>query len=542
MEVIAPGATAEAPAVHVHERVGRPGRGWGFVDTSKVNSDVFLAALEAELGGGANSITVRKPAPGESLSEADLDRLAAACDTVVLGFGDCGTSMSYAVRDAANLHAVGVTPVVVCSDAFGPGAHRLSQLLGLQNLAVIELPHPLASRTSAQISDLAREAAPRIASGPREPRTLDDKPGTSVPPRLSLSDETKDAIEELHVLGWTDGLPVVPASPAAVEEMLEAVGLRWDQTMPGLPPAGARASADRWAANAVMAGCLPDHFQVVLAAMHALLSPGSGLPASQVATNTSTPLLVLNGPIRRALQSTGGYNALGPGSRATASIGRAVRLILQNIGGERSGTTDLATHGQPGKFTYCFAENEEESPWLPWHVSRGFDANVSTVTVVMASAPQNIFAYGCNTSADLIDHLVDAMTALGNNNILFDTGPILVLGPEHAHLLARSGLGREELQQVLFERARIDLDRLPAPTRDRLRTRRRRWFEIAGDDGHIGMADRIEDIHVLVSGGPGIHSQFISTSFSAHPITRVIVPRIAPEGRDDPVDVWIQTS
>jgi hypothetical protein len=523
MEIVTPGVSPQTEVIERRGSRSRPIRAWGFVDTSKVNSDVFLHALAIELGADVGGDTgVRKAAPGVGLTDDELARLSGECDAVILGFGDCGTSMSFAVRDAVALEHAGVTAVVVCSSAFSRGATQLSKLLGVPSLAVVELPHPLASRTDAEIRQLARDAMPRVVNAARHSSSVDDATEPPIPARLSVSEDSREAIEELHRQGWTDGLPVVPPSIDAVEHMLAISGLKGQQRMPAVPPAQTRSTLERWAANAVMAGCLPEHLAVVLAAMDALLDPDAALASSQVATNSSTPLLLLNGPIRDAVDAARSYNVLGPGSRSTARIGRAVRLILQNIGGEITGLTDLATHGQPGKFTYCFAENEEESPWEPWHVTKGFRPDDSAVTVVMASAPQNIFAYGCNIASDLIDHLVGAMTALGSNNVMFDTGPMIVLGPEHANLLARSGIQREQLQKTLFERARIDLDRFPVAARLRLQTRRARWFETTGNDREIGLADRPQDVHIVVAGGPGIHSQFISTSFSRVPVTRRI--------------------
>src|SRR6185503_15704101 len=125
--------------------------------------------------------------------------------------------------------------------------------------------------------------------------------------------------------------------------------------------------------------------------------------------------------------------------RANAAIGRALQLVLRNLGGDIPGETDMATHGQTGKLTFCIAENEEASPWEPLHVERGFRREDSTVTVIGASAGHNVFTYGCETGAEILDHFAGAMTALGHNNVIFPTGPLMVVSPEHAAVLARDG-------------------------------------------------------------------------------------------------------
>lgn len=525
MEVVTPTAR-DNKTIKGASWPGGPIERWGFVDTSKVNADHFLATLRKALGvpEGAPG-QVRKPAPGYALTSEELSQLAEASQAVVLGFADCGTSTYYAAREAACLERLGVPAVLICSDAFEHAAKELASHFGLRHLKTVVLPHPLASRAAAEIETWADESVStiqRLISVAGDDANRETEPDT---PRTVLPDIASEAQEAMHSRGWSDGLPMVAPLASLVESMLAAVGGHVsDEIMPAVPPTQTKAPLERWAANAVLAGCSPSHFAVVLAAMDALLDPAARLGSSQVATNTSAPLLILNGPIRATIDAESRYGCLGSGNRANAAIGRAVRLILRNIGGELPGITDLATHGQPGKFTFCVAENEEESPWEPWHVYKGHPADTSTVTVVMASPPQNIFTYGCNTPGDLLDHLIGALTALGHNNIMFDTGPLLLLGPEHAHLLAKHGYSRADVQAAIFEGARIPLARLPEAARKRIRTRRSRWFELTGVSDHVGVADRPEDIHLVVAGAPGIHSQFISTAFSEHPTMSVIRP------------------
>jgi hypothetical protein len=323
-------------------------------------------------------------------------------------------------------------------------------------------------------------------------------------------------------MGWTDGLPVTPPTAERVAAMLAAAGRAPDETIGPIPPRMRIATLEKLAVNAVMAGCRPEYFPVVLAALEAALDDNVRLYGIQTATNTGSPLIIVNGPIVKRLNFNAGGNVFGQGNRANATVGRALQLILRNVGGDIPGETDMATHGHAGKLTFCIAENEDESPWDPLHVERGFMRCDSTVTVIGGSSPQNVFTYGCETGADILEHFVGALTGLGHNNIIFPTGPLFVLSPEHAQTLARDGYTKASIKQYLFEKARVPLTRFAHRTVVGLHHRRSRWFEVAGDPQHIGVADRVNDINIVVAGGAGIHSQFVPTSFSYEPVTRLI--------------------
>ena len=345
---------------------------------------------------------------------------------------------------------------------------------------------------------------------------------------VQLSSRTYDAdnvsaVQELyHSNGWTDGLPIVPPTPRAVQAMLAAVARDAKDTTGPIPPRMRSATLEKLAINSVMAGCKPAYFPVVLAAVEAVLDEACRLHAIQTATNNTAPLLIINGPVIEQLALNAGGNVFGQGTRANATIGRALQLILRNIGGDVPGETDMSTQGQSGKFTYCIAENEPASPWPPFHVELGYASNDSTVTVIGASAGHNVFTYGCETGAEILDHLVGAMMALGHNNVIFPTGPLIVLGPEHAGVLARDGYDKQKIREHLFRHARIPLSRFSERTVRGLKHRRSRWFEQIGEHERIGVADDPSHISIVVAGGAGIHSQFIPTSFSHHPVTRKI--------------------
>ena len=176
----------------------------------------------------------------------------------------------------------------------------------------------------------------------------------------------------LFARGWTDGLPVVIPTAEKVAAMVAASGRDAAEPVGPIPPRWRRATIEKIAINAVLAGCRPEYFPVVLAAIDALLDNDCQLYGIQTATNTTAPLLIVNGPIAGELDINARGNVYGQGARANATIGRAVQLVLRNIGGDIPGETDMSTHGQAGKFGACIAEAEADSPWSPFHVDAGF--------------------------------------------------------------------------------------------------------------------------------------------------------------------------
>jgi hypothetical protein len=496
-----------------------------FVDNSKVNADFFLSRVKPlleEKYGALVSKTIRKLAPKDELTDADIAELS-GYDAVIQCFGDCGTSTSMTVADGVRLEKRGIPTATVISTAFSRAAKLQAAGRGLSQLPIVEIPHPMhsapkpvvAERAEAVVTQLVEALTRRTGSTPvAESRTLEAE--------ITLED-APDALQEFFFAqGWTDGLPVVPPTHAAVNAMLAAAKRGADEIVGPVPPGMRTATLEKIAINAVMAGCRPEFFPVVLAALDAALDPDCRLYGIRTATNNGTPLIIVNGPIAKRLGFNSKGNVFGQGWRANATIGRALQLILRNVGGDAPGETDMSTQGQAGKLTFCIAENEEESPWMPFHVERGYKADESTVTVIGASAGHNMFTYGCETGAELLDHFVGAMTALGHNNVIFPTGPLLVLGPEHAGVLARDGYDKQAIREYVFEHARIPLSRFPERTVRGLKHRRSRWFAEANDPHHIGVADHPSHINIVVAGGAGIHSQFVPTSFSLKPVTRKV--------------------
>ena len=310
-----------------------------------------------------------------------------------------------------------------------------------------------------------------------------------------------EAIETYFERGWTDGLPVVPATAEAVRRFLDAAGRRPDDVVLRESTRRRTITAEKIAINAVMAGCRPEYMPVLLAALEAMADPAFTLHGAITSTGGSATLLVVNGPIRTRLGFNAGGNVFGPGWRANATLGRAIRLITLNCLGALPGLLDRSTQGHPGKYTFCIAELEEESPWEPLHVARGLPREASAVTVFAAEGPHNVLSHYGETAEAIVVAIADTMACLGS----FSPGEsFVVLAPEHVQILARDGWTRARLREALYAGARrtvADLKRggkLPGAVE-------------AGDEArwvHRGRGP--DDIHLVVAGGgAGGHSAFI---------------------------------
>jgi hypothetical protein len=270
-----------------------------------------------------------------------------------------------------------------------------------------------------------------------------------------------EQIEFCYARGWTDGLPVVPASRALVDEMLEAGGLKPDTVIANMPSRKVDVTAEKVAINAVMAGCKPEYMPVVVAAVKGLAAPKFGLHHVASALSGPTIMIVVNGPIAKKLGINATNNLFGPGARANATIGRALRLVVFNCLKYRPGVSDRATMGTPGKYTCCIAENEEDHPWEPWHVEKGFRPEDSTVTLVAASTMIQIWSFG--THEQFLRSVGDALSFLGSIAIMGRTPGAVVLCGEHAKLLGESGWSKKQIREFVVEntgRSIADLKRI----------------------------------------------------------------------------------
>ena len=259
--------------------------------------------------------------------------------------------------------------------------------------------------------------------------------------------DAAEQIEFYYARGWSDGLPVVPATRVLVDAMLTAGRLKPDDVIASMPSRKVAVTAEKVAINAVMAGCKPEYMPVVAAAVKALATPEFGLHHVASALSGPTIVIVVNGPIANELGINATNNVFGPGVRANATIGRALRLVLLNCLHYHPGVSDRATMGTPGKYTCCIAENEAAQPWEPWHVERGFRPDQSTVTLVAACTMIQVWNYGDHEQ--FLRSVGDALSYLGSIAILGRTPGAVVFGGEHAELLRASGWNKRRICEFI---------------------------------------------------------------------------------------------
>lgn len=326
-------------------------------------------------------------------------------------------------------------------------------------------------------------------------------------------------IVEIHRLfyekGWTDGLPIVPPTQERVLNLLQGTNRDPHDVIGLIPPSLAEATVEKIAVNSVMAGSLPEHLPMIIAAVEAMIERKFNLYAVQATTHPCGPLLLINGPLRNRVGINCGYGAFGPGTLANGVIGRAIRLILINIGGAIPGTVDKATHGQPGKYAYVIGENEEESPWEPLSLEKGFSREQSTVTVIAAEAPHNVNDHSGISAAGILTTIAGTLVGQGNNNFLFQGEPVVILGPEHAKTIAKDGFTKSEVREWIFQRAKL-------PKRVFSKEKQEKRFPHLPEDALIPVARKPEDILVAVAGGAGKHSMVIPTFGNSLSVTQLI--------------------
>ena len=337
------------------------------------------------------------------------------------------------------------------------------------------------------------------------------------------ADPTAEVNRLYRLRGWTDGLPVVPPTLARLEELLDQGALDRRAVLGEMEPLGGMATVEKIAANAVMAGCLPGHFPVVLAAIQAILDPDFNLRGVQTTDENVAPLLVVNGPAAARLGINAGWGALGPGWTANATIGRAVRLVMNNIGGGWPGAVSFAGLGQPGRYSLCLAEREDGTPWPPLHVELGYRPEQSTVTVLRAETVINVTG-GLDELASVIG---SAASLFG---ILHSGKAAVILSPFTARRLAGEGRTRADVRRELYTRGR-----LPAETwrRSWIHAAVRAsdwpdWARAAAEGGSIPAVREPDDLTLIVAGADLPIPQHAYCPSWGHPPCRVTREVVLP--------------
>lgn len=301
--------------------------------------------------------------------------------------------------------------------------------------------------------------------------------------------------------GHTDGFPVIPPYSEAIEEMVKASGRPGDEVLGTVPPRYTPLTIETVAINAFMAGCRPEYMPVVVAALEAMLDPGYNWVWPAVTTKGVAPLVIVNGPIRHKIGINCKGNVFGPGFRANATIGRTLRFIIMNVGGAKSQQLEKATFGHAGKYTYVIGEDEEGSPWSPFHVEHGFDQNESTVTVVACEGPKQIHNPNPDAGAEgILLTIADMMSTLTNFSVTGPKEAFIVIGGEHRQTLKEEGWTKEKIKEYLWDhcgRRAGDIKRIGGGYKgDYI------WFEKDIDDSEwIRLYQSPNDIHIISAGG-----------------------------------------
>lgn len=308
------------------------------------------------------------------------------------------------------------------------------------------------------------------------------------------------AVELFFERGWTDGLAVVPPTEGLVEVMVRASGRDPQEEVGEIPPALGIATIEKLAINSVMAGCRPEYFPIIIAAVEAMLEPEHNLNGVQTTTHCCVPLVIINGPIAGELKFNAGDGVFGGGYRANGTVGRAVRLILWNLGGNIPGEVDKSTQAHPGKWSYCIAEKEDANPWEPLHVERGVSQGKNAVTVFSCEAPHSVLCYG--TVKQMLLSLVSSLTSLGSNNVHAMGETLVVLNPWQARQFDKEGWSKQDIKMYLWEHARAPVGQIKAA--DAIGMGGQfwpKWVDIENPNFLVPVTARPEDIHLMVAGG-----------------------------------------
>jgi hypothetical protein len=319
--------------------------------------------------------------------------------------------------------------------------------------------------------------------------------------------ELYDALAQAQLC---DGLPVIRPTHAALESFVAAGGTSGAELVGSV--LDRQASAEAVALCAILAGCVPGHIPVLHACVRALSDPGLNARGVLTTTGSAALAIIVNGPLRQRLGFNSKGNCLGPGVRSNATVGRALSLITRFIGGAIPGVTDMSTMGQPGKYTFCFAENEEDSPWEPLHLERGFSSNESTVTLIGVAGTVEVVDVHAESATEMLGIMAETMAApsslwLGDEGLVGGGQPLVLISPEWARVFEDRKLTKQEVKRRLYERATCTLDRLPASfVQELVRGRRARMEPLRTP---LRVAADAQDILVVVAGGIGVKQTYV---------------------------------
>jgi len=471
-----------------------------------------------------------------------IERIVEKCDAVIGTTADCGACSSWLAHDMIEIEKGGVPTVMITARAFIDDAGMSMKAYGMPDLPTAvfdgaeftsssnEAIHPLIDPIMDDIvNGLLNPPTNTASTGPAE--LIADWAESEVftgPDTLAAWRKFND---EFMDRGWGDGFPLIAPTPAAVREMCTGTARDPQDIVALLEPGFGIATVEKLAICAVMAGCEPAHLPVLIACVEAMVDPKYWLRNVAVSTSPHAPMIVINGPIAKRLGVNSGRCALGPGkpSRVNTVIGRALRLIMMNVGHSYPGTLDMDTIGAPNKYSMCIAENEDDSPWEPFHVSRGFGRDQSVVTMFSVESQMEIYDLKNHTPETILNGYAGTVNSLGSTHTRQWMYPrrhadnCILLSPTHANAIAEHGWSRIDVRRYLYEKATVPAEMLQIILDDDRIMPSMRWVLDAAPGTPIRVTGGSDWFHVVVVGGPVGKSSF--TSGHGQCVSRVIEDR-----------------
>jgi len=471
-----------------------------------------------------------------------IERIVEKCDAVIGTTADCGACSSWLAHDMIEIEKGGIPTVMITARAFIDDAGMSMKAYGMPDLPVAMFDgEEFTSSSDESIYALIDPIMDDIVNGLLNPPT---KTASTGPAEL-IADWAESEVftgpdtlsawrrfnEEFLDRGWGDGFPLIAPTPAAVREMCTGTARDAQDIVALLEPGFGIATVEKLAICAVMAGCEPAHLPVLIACVEAMIDPKYWLRNVAVSTSPHAPMIVINGPIAKRLGVNSGRCALGPGkpSRVNTVIGRALRLIMMNVGHSYPGTLDMDTIGAPNKYSMCIAENEDDSPWEPFHVSRGFRRDQSVVTMFSVESQMEIYDLKNHTPETILNGYAGTVNSLGSTHTRQWMYPrrhadnCILLSPTHANAIAAHGWSRIDVRRYLYEKATVPAEMLQIILDEDRIMPSMRWVLDAAPGTPIRVTGGSDWFHVVVVGGPVGKSSF--TSGHGQCVSRVIEDR-----------------
>ena len=508
----------------------------GFFGNGKSNVEGFFSKwAELALNAGAiDTLTLMKEGPMAAGGAARYQKFKDMADLVIVGICDGGTAASQGAIDAATLASIGVPTILLCTDAF-VGLAEISLPESHDGVRVMVIPHPLSSLTSGQTEALSRNSFTELESmlSAKTKVKCDDEDQllSSNEEFLKIGKKLAEIPESdadyrgstlLSGLGVSDGLPIFLPTRERVNEILDFwPAAQLDDSPLRVPPRNGLATPDVIAANAVMTGMPPDIAPYAAAVMRALCDPHFQVFNLQTTTNPVTPVIVVGGPSTEKNGFNNKSGALGGGNVNNASLGRTLKLCMRNIGGASAESgVDPATIGQPGKYTFCFAELEGVVDWPPLRsqTENAVIASQDAVTLVGVTGTANMIIKA-TSAQELIEMIAKSIRSAGSNDYMFGGSPLLVLCPEHAQIFEKEKVCIHEVKQSLFEMTKLKFSEFAPKNQEMMRTPRLGDLGVLTEDSDVPMTKNPDGFLICVAGGASLHSTFMPSFGGSTPVS-----------------------